>query len=531
MRGLARRHLIFTVCAALAMAAAYFLLISSDNVQKLYLLEKVDPLIAGYPVNIPDLKKAINLLDVVEKSVMQKEVKSDPILGQITKSRVPQYSLPVNFLRTLPETQSVYERFIERPTWSGAIRLLAAQEKSARSYRDDARVLKSSYEFVISAYGISQTQRYFSLTQKTMTTPEIILGDLKLIMKNGDELLAEIQSRRQCLYWGICPESRKTSWEVPAENRRFTLLSDEELIPYRKNILEFSGPYLVPTVCFGYGKDELPINQPLYFVQDRWGNLPSFYTAKLGTDTYFTRLSPAFSQNPLFKPFADAGLTWLSHREATPYRCDDLSYLFRLATLRWVRQELVEHGGFAQALKGALGNGALTKKIADAERRLTTSAYPSYEDARLLGTLYETVLTQGISVPTDVRDRMSQLIAGLRSEYAGLDRLITMLASYLVELDDELRVSGTADMHYLFSSRMHLSMTFLVHSPSIWRLKERPALLRPFPSDAEPDPNIRTYTELIRILPKENLLSQFARKSRLYEEWMATAAERFSGKY
>lgn len=526
----------FISAAVFFMHGGYAILrIRDENLQKFYLLEKQDPLIAGYPVDANRLEGAIKFFGAVEKSNIELAIANDQIFrqgadGDGVEERAQ--FLPMRFLETLPEVQRRYTEFMARPSRRNAIDLLSAQEASANFYRDDAVMLGNNWRWLASLYGISLDTfdtLYIPLTQLTITTPGIILDDLELVAKNGEELLREASARRECLLDGICAAPTQVDWGMKAEVSRVPLLAERMLFPSGGDILDKRGPYFVPTTCFGFGANGLPIERPFYLVDRRWSNLPDFISIKLATDIYYTKLDPAREKNPLLKEYIDAGIEWYAHGEA-PYRCTDLSYVFRLTTLDWLVSELKKSGGIFSGRD--IGSGSIALQEARRlEQSLVESAQPQYQDARKLGELYQGILAENSIIPEDIRKRLEDTVLALRTEYADLDRILTMLTSYLVGLDDDMRVASAGiDVHYLFVSRMHTSLVFLIHSPSIWRLQERPVLVRRPPPDFVPDPRIKTFTEIIRSVPAEALLSQTIRKGQISFDRIERATARFTGK-
>jgi len=502
--------------------------ISDQNLAKFRELTLRDPLIVSYPIDADRLQEAATLLAAVEKSNVGRVIANDRIIREaavLSGREKPIHFLPLRFLETLPDMARAYKNFTASPTRRNALRLISVQAKSARLYRDDALMLRKNLQKLIDIYQIPLDNRYFTLTQATMTTPGMILGDLELIAENGESLIQEAKARQRCLLDGLCPEPKKFVWETPAVEEKFTLLPENILFPYRDNILETSGPYVVPTVCFGFGPKGLPLEQPFYLVRERWSNLPDFIEAKLATDVYYTKLDPELGKNPLFKDLVDAGIKWSSHGEA-PYRCNDLSFLPRLATLHWFTEELIQNGG-------VIANQNLDKesdKIEEAKKleiSLREAKYPNYRDARKLGKLYEEILAENRQLPNNLRERLTNLVVGLRNEWADLDRFLLMLANYQIELDEEMRISASLDAHYLFFTRMYPSLMFLVHSPSVWRLDKKPVLAYRTPLDFVPSPRIKTFTELRRLMTEEEIIAQTIQKKRLNAEFVSRAAERF----
>lgn len=500
--------------------------IGPENLTRFRELTLTDPLLSSFPVKASDLEEAVRLLETVEQSIIRqgREQKADPQRSQFREF------LPMRFLKTLAPVEIAYENFLRDPAADNAVQLLKLQEKSAAAYRDDAQLLASNLRKVIQDSRMPLDLPYGSVTQMTYVTPQLLLDSLALIKKNGDDLLAEINLRRRCLFAGLCPSARKIVWDAPAAaDSPLALLPKGDLLPGHTNILEISGPYLVPTVCFGFGPDGQAVNQPLYMVYEKWGKLPPLASAKLGTDTWYTYLDPSgdYSKAPFLKILSEAGVVWEAHRETNPYQCNDLSYLFHLATLHWLKNELVQRGGIFSAT-GNVPKSPAEIEAAHVEQALMTAALPRYSDMRRLGSLYETILKEDRDLSHEQQAKLRDLTLALKIETADLDRLLNMITGYLIDVDDALRLSPETpgDPVYLFIARMHAGFTFLMHSPSIWRIDDPPTLVLRVAKDTPPNPAIRRFTELVKEFGKNYILGQNELSSRIRTDDTAAAISR-----
>jgi hypothetical protein len=184
-------------------------------------------------------------------------------------------------------------------------------------------------------------------------------------------------------------------------------------------------------------------------------------------------------------------------------------------------QQLAHGGGIGEQYEGEA-----FREIRRLEQAMLAEHVPSYERMRNLGEHYHRFAADA-TVPPALRDRARLLATVIRSELAGLDKMLLTLGAYEADFGEQMRLAPPRSVNYYLGSRLYLGTMFLVHSPAVWRVKNRPVLALPVPADFSPSPNVKTFTQLRRILPEDDLIRQTATKQRLGARYMREALEPF----
>lgn len=103
--------------------------------------------------------------------------------------------MPSLFLEDLVQASSATKAFLEDPTRKRAEMLLAKYRKAAGSYRQDA----SRHLAVLRALENMEDRPLVLFQVDSITSSDVITGDLRTILKNADALLREISARKACL--------------------------------------------------------------------------------------------------------------------------------------------------------------------------------------------------------------------------------------------------------------------------------------------------------------------------------------------
>lgn len=341
----------------------------NDDVLRLaafYQWNKEDPLFDSPGFDVGAFRKSVDLL-VNEQNIL---------LSFIKKS---DHVYPVDFLGAMADAAQANQNFMKNPSdWSAQV-LWDKQFRAAEFYQQEALNLIRSVE---------AAKFYSPILMNITTNKNVALSDLKMIVKNGEELKREIEKRKACFGGkGKCLRPAFLFAQVN-ELKKF---SDPDLNLLEKSLVYWDGrgveavggPYGVNTPCYGWGKNFTYPTRYFYLNRLEEGGregIAPILEVRLADDMYFEKVTD--NTNLYYKKkLLQRNIPYAVFSATATYRCPDLSYLPEAST---VGQFLAKSGPILGEFAGQ--NGLEEAKIA--ESNFFSRKYPSYEELKQLGKIY-----------------------------------------------------------------------------------------------------------------------------------------------
>lgn len=229
-------------------------------------------------------------------------------------------------LHLLGPIKDATEAFFKNPSYGRARKLSGLQRNFALEYKKNAQTTLSKLEKLFSGRE-DAVIRFFG----SGTTPQIIMDDLRLIIKNGNTLLVEVGEREKCLFYGECSLAPLTQTKfrslsvdlnlvwVNRQNHQ-DLLSPEILVPIRFDA--FRGPYAIETGCFGFDASGAPLVHPFYLFERKTNGAAAPFP-KRADENYYIDLT--YQNDPFAREMLRRGIRYDYQIETNDYDCTDLT--------------------------------------------------------------------------------------------------------------------------------------------------------------------------------------------------------------
>jgi len=435
--------------------------------RKFFSLYELDPIFYLPAADTNALKEGLATVRRLDQEFIALALKQDDLsktlLGEEERKNFQIH--PLIFWGTLFETNDATARFFRLPNRWNAIRLLKSEIKAANAYRDDAAKIRIAYEKLVREKldePVMHPYFFNELEPVGVATPAVIRNDLLLIEKNGAALINEIKNRSWCLLAGRCSRLKLSveAAEPLGKDERPPLADAFVYIKPAVGESEIRGPYWVPSPCFLY--DEIAsrsgeILSPLLILENSISGF-EFLSTRLRTQIYFRPLTAV--RGPLRQELNSSDLkkyNYLSVQPASIYRCNDLAYLSRLATIDAVHSMLKQKPNY----------------VSDAEKSFAASREPSYSDLQALISSYESLLAQPQSLDASTGQQLKDIIRTFRAGDAQLNRIMNTL---ILAEGFSLWSQGVTPTTFedLFTNYGYYSFWFLTFSASNWRIAEKP---------------------------------------------------------
>ncbi len=339
------------------------------NLAAFYQWNKEDPLFYSPDLNIDNLNKVINKINIDQEKLLNVIKENEHIY-------------PTDFLKAFVESSVLMRQFINNPTAENANILITKQKKAVYFSNKEALSL--------SAYIIARepNTKFGAISLSVKNSIGSVVSDLSKIADNSKILLAEIVKRENCLKGtGGCvrPGFRfdKPTVSHLVEFHPKEQLLDKKLIfdPLATTFINslVKGPYIAKTPCFGWGDNFTNQDHLFYLKEDPQANI------LLATDIYFRRIIP-WSQSQVERDLIKEGINYVRAPSSKLYSCP---YGQDLAEISEMHLFLSQNKPMLSSIKFTDKNDMVlldnSKKI---EKQFFQSKYPSYENAQILSQYY-----------------------------------------------------------------------------------------------------------------------------------------------
>lgn len=415
---------------------------------------------------------------------------------------------PVDFLNSFSQAALLQRQFLKNPNPSSAQQLINAQYQAAKLYEQAAQ---SQLKFISSF----RPQVFFSYNIR-FGTP-VVVSDYKKILDNASALKEEIQRRERCLKQGEGCQRPYFSFPAPQPSvmkpAKFPDFLDKNLV-YKAYLdkaggFPIEGPLSTDTACFGWGEQ---FSQPLHYfylgfvppsVENSYPTVHPF----LADDIFFRKIP---SNTPLEseKKYKDQGHEYIFQPSDAYYLCPDTGYL----------DELAETGSFLEHYKGVLAGSGLENlpqgsRAIKSEEEFFKERYPSYEQldnlADYYGELYKSLAETKTS--SSLKEELLQRYLSVKDKLAYFNLLVNNH-----NLDDRLVKNAKLDpqgvsIAYVYTFRSDYSLFYLLFSPSVWRVSEKPDFIdkQQVVNAISPNGGYISYTQAKKIYTPDQINSWF----------------------
>jgi len=327
----------------------YALKIQQLNTTRFYDLIKQDPLFYDQATDVLLLTQLTQELRNLDDQILKYDSEYRKKEGNEYTDIYPEgWRLwPQDFLATLSPIHEATELFINNPTKENGQKLLAWYEQASVGYKKAIQLNIEVLENVLDMNPNLRTRLILFLG--SATTPEIVLNDFLLILKNAQQLENEIKERKKCLNSNLCPNLAEKISE------RYENAITISLEPLKKSILGINknqqvfGPYWAQTNCFGFTSEGI-YKYPFYAVEKKAKGSDEIIVDLMLANTKYYRDYRQVPNQAVAKLWLKRGVTIRPHSGLSDYLCTDLRFLPELY-LQYLQE------------KGKLTDQSLTSKI------------------------------------------------------------------------------------------------------------------------------------------------------------------------
>lgn len=429
-----------------------------------YYWNKEDPLFMSPDFDYKEFNKAVLVLDKYQNQLLK-------FLGK------EKHVYPADFLKVIGLVAKAHEDFINNPSDKSAKLLINRQELLVKTYKEEVVSLISE---------VSVSKKENPVFINTITSTNIILQDLNLLLKNADLLQVEIDKRKSCLDGtGECIRPA-LSFNKPVD-----LVGSDDSIPpvfLDKNLIfkvigrKIDGPYAVNTPCFGWNSDFSYPKQYFYVNYVEKDNLSSV-NIQQATDLYFDSISPD-TQIPYQQKLLNQGIPYVFSASTAPYKCANLGYLAEVLTVGKFHAD-------KKPILEILKSNSLQKEV-KLENDFFAQKYPSYSNLSNISLIYGYLYRDMVIKKENSFIKEELLNRKLEAErkLSNLNLLLSYVSQYVKERlefeEDVANKNPDFSKNYvipkfistdLYPFRSYYGMMYITFSSSFWRLNENPQYL------------------------------------------------------
>lgn len=432
-----------------------------------YYWNKEDPLFTGPDFDYKALDASIANLD-----------KSQALLLKTVGGEQNVY--PIDFLITVSQAAKAYKDFLNDPSYENAETLLRMQSNVVLSYKKDAAALLRK---------VSASKQESPIFINTRTSTKIIIQDLNTIIKNADSLQNEIDKRKKCLYGqGGCRRPavsfvKPENIIVASKTSNPELINKDLIFRNPKNVI---GPFVVDTPCFGWSSDFSYPDQYFYAQYRVRSGLP-FVNIQQATDMYFDRIDPN-TQLSYQKKLLSLGVPFVFSTSTAPYKCEDLGYLARVATLSHFmanNKPILQNINFKYSAN-------FWSEAKQSEINFFKEKYPSYQDLSKLASFYgySYRLMVEHNDASDIREELLRRKLGIERSLSDFNLVLNYISGYVQERYEFEKSEAISNPKFsenyvipqfigvdLYTFRSYYGIMYLPFSLSFWRLEQSPQYL------------------------------------------------------
>jgi hypothetical protein len=320
---------LFIVGVLIAGAVYYFNgPITPEHLQAFHTLTQEDPLFYDPAMEVDLLREALRDMQDIDRRVIEA---SKPYQTEEQATLYPEgWTLwPETFLAQLPVVHDATTAFLEDPSSEGAEKLIERYKDTTTAYQEEIEKDIQLLENILSLDDRLQDRSIFFLNSGT--TAGIVLNDLKLIHANAQALVQEIANREQCLYEGVCIDTKPTPPPTPVTERMpFEPLPEEVLNIYHQEE-SFLGPYYAATSCFGLTQSGQVPEHAFYIVHQSDETFHDSFQVPILSNKMFYR-DIASSTEDVVSIFARINIPINVQNSTHHYMCSHLGYISQIYT-------------------------------------------------------------------------------------------------------------------------------------------------------------------------------------------------------
>ena len=467
------------------------------NLGAFYRITREDPLFVSPELDAEKLSKSLEVLKITHKELLK-------------KLNTKEAFVPLNFLEAISPVAKAQQIFLSKPTSQNARNLVAKYKAGQDSYKKDIQHLIAK---AMKAFPGKKTQTIVNLD--STTNNNIILSDLSLMLKNADELDAQIALRAAILDGEQpYPEIEQVQLEDLIHSKPATdMLKENELFihPAKQRLRPLGGPYEMTSANFGSAKTKLFY---IYTLKSISKNLETAIP-KLATNNYY---QPFRAHIKTEKVFLEQGYKYYPVHESNTYRVFELEYQPALITLdafirKYSRDKafsaIVKRPFFAKLDETAQAFFQKAKKV---EEEFFAQKIPLDANLTILSDFYlkgYQLLKEG-ETNTEVVNTQEELLKRYLMIKNKMNDL-HMLFNSTLYLDNLLTRAKLGNIMkraipYLSVVRSAYPLSFFNFSQAVWRLKKKPVYLKPL-RDGGKLQKFKKYNQLLDKFDKQEILS------------------------
>ncbi len=305
------------------------------DLEGFYKLTQEDPLFYSPFFDQEKFQRAIEDLRKTEddlKDVLIKYSKEE-IDAKIYKDNL---LFPYQFLKDLSTINQTTKEFLKNPSIELGQKLLELYDNAADSYIQNI----SSKITLMESFKINMPTFYFFTG--SVSSFDVVKGDLLTIKENGYKLKEEVEKRKNCLSgkedcWALLKIKDNTSFIDSLESGKFDL-KGKNVDFIRNNLPAFPlnrvrGPYKIKSSCW----QSPDFEHWMYLIYSEQ-NGKTLISPKLAEQNYYAETDPE-RKDSVSKAYLKRGIKFQLQPETT-YECMDLTFYPQLLVLDFIKEQM-----------------------------------------------------------------------------------------------------------------------------------------------------------------------------------------------